>query len=391
MLPDGSKLHSVMFPRYDKNHCLIGVLKARDMTLVNIDTISGETVSIEFFNVDHSPRGRVDLSKAVFDQAKGIIESKDPVIMHSDRINAIGTGLYYAFDQGEGFLLGPATTWIQKPTATTMNSNNPPPPSTALFGMALLTLPLAATPPPAVTTGEHAAIQADAVSMVPVANRSATLVRTELAKDTRDATAAAAAANKFVAQAGLAEVDAEPPAEEKPLSVKPGPNDTVITCDGGMYFDADEGMFVYFKNVRVEDPKFALSGAKELKIFLEKKPASAAKKPATTPDKTAGKDPSELAFGSKFGEVERIVANGAVRILQKQPAQGKEPIEASGAICTYRPKTGQIILSGGYPWVKQGTTFMRAKQPNLNLRILKTGSFVTEGNWDMGGNLEQKR
>ena len=33
---------------------------------------------------------------------------------------------------------------------------------------------------------------------------------------------------------------------------------------------------------------------------------------------------------------------------------------------------------------------MRAKQPNLNLRILKTGSFVTEGNWDMGGNLEQK-
>jgi hypothetical protein len=33
---------------------------------------------------------------------------------------------------------------------------------------------------------------------------------------------------------------------------------------------------------------------------------------------------------------------------------------------------------------------MRAKQPNLTLRIQKSGSFVTEGNWDMGGSLESK-
>ncbi|MCX6868585.1 MAG: hypothetical protein NTV46_20740 [Verrucomicrobia bacterium] len=399
LLPDGSKLHHVMFPRYDNNLSLIGVLKVRDMTLVNVDTISGENVTIEFCNADSSPRGRADLTKAVFNQAKGILESEESVIMQSDRINAMGTGLYYAFDQGEGFLIGPATTWLQQPTATPMNSSNSPRPSTALFGMALLTLPLAAAPPPAVTTGEHAAIQADAASMEPVASQSATVARADLTKDRRDAATAAAAANKFVAQAGLSGVDAELPATEgKPLDVKPGPNDTVISCDGGMYFDADEGVFVYFKNVRVTDPRFALSGANELKIFLEKKPAKTAQKPATTPeestttpDKPAKKDPSKLALGSKFGEVERIVANGAVRILQKQPDKGKAPIEASGAIFTYHPNTGQIIISGGYPWVKQGTTFMRAKEPNLILRILKTGSFVTEGNWDMGGNIEQKR
>jgi hypothetical protein len=399
LLPDGSKLHHVMFPRYDNNRCLIGVLKVRDMTLVNVDTVSGENVTIEFFNADGSPRGRADLTKAVINQAKGILESEESVIMQSDRINAMGSGLYYAFDQGEGFLVGPATTWIQKPAETPMNSNNPPRTSTALFGMALLTLPLAAAPPPAVTAGEHAAIQMDAASMVPVASQSATVARSDLTEDTRVAATAAAAANKFVAQVGLTGVDAEPPATaDKPLDVKPGPDDTVVSCDGGMYFDADEGVFVYFKNVRVTDPRFALSGANQLKIFLEKKPASTAKKPAATPeesaptpDKPAKKDPSKLALGSKFGEVERIVANGAVRILQKQPDKGKEPIEASGAIFTYHPKTGQIILSGGYPWVKQGSTFMRAKEPNLSLRILKTGSFVTEGNWDMGGNLEKKR
>ena len=32
------------------------------------------------------------------------------------------------------------------------------------------------------------------------------------------------------------------------------------------------------------------------------------------------------------------------------------------------------------------------KEPNLILRLSpKTGSFITEGNWEMGGNLEQKK
>ena len=83
------------------------------------------------------------------------------------------------------------------------------------------------------------------------------------------------------------------------------------------------------------------------------------------------------------------MATGAVRILQKQPEQGKEPVEASGAIFTYYPKTGEIVLTGGYPWVKQGANYMRAREPELSLRIQKSGSFVTEGNWDMGGKIEQ--
>ena len=154
-----------------------------------------------------------------------------------------------------------------------------------------------------------------------------------------------------------------------------------------MYFDADEGVFVYLKNVRVTDPRFGLSGANELKIFLGKKPAKAPAQPA----KEAKDGKPGLGLGAKFGDVERIVASGAVRIVQKETEAGKDPVEASGAIFTYHAKTGEIILSGGYPWVKQGTTFMRAKEPNLNLRILKTGSFVTEGNWEMGGTIEKNR
>lgn len=377
-----------MFPRYDEEHRKVAVLKAQAMTLVSEQTIAGESVAIEFFNPDGSPRGQVDLVTALFDQSMGMLRAQETVLMRSDRINAKGTGLCYAFDLGKGYLKGPVITWIQPSTETTMNSNHSTIRNSALMGMSLLTLPLSATPPAAVTTAERSAIQADAVSRAPAAGQSATLAQTDLAKDARDATVTSQAAHAFVAQVALDDVTNAPSlvAAGQPLDVKPGPNDTVITCDGGMYFDADEGVVVYLKNVRVTDPRFALTGANELKIFLTKKPEK-------SPDPTKPeKSPTPVkGMGAKFGEVDRMVANGAVHLVQKQTQSDKDPIEASGALCSYHVKTGQIILSGGYPWVKQGTSFMRAKQPNLILRILKSGSFITEGNWEMGGNLEKKR
>ena len=57
---------------------------------------------------------------------------------------------------------------------------------------------------------------------------------------------------------------------------------------------------------------------------------------------------------------------------------------ASGAFFTYDPETGDILLSGGYPWVLQGDFYARAQEPNLTLRMKKDGSFVTEGHWEVG-------
>ena len=66
MLPDGSELKEVMIPRYDESHRLTSVLKSRKMILVNSEQIVGETVAVEFFNPDESPRGRIDLEKGRF-------------------------------------------------------------------------------------------------------------------------------------------------------------------------------------------------------------------------------------------------------------------------------------------------------------------------------------
>ncbi len=270
-----------------------------------------------------------------------------------------------------------------------MNSPTPPLHAMAVLGMALLAQALPAAPPPAITAAEIAALQADAASKAPAAAAANTAARSSLDTDLAAAAAASQAAATFLAQADLPPVPAAAiPAPAKPLDVTPGPDDTVIHCEGGMYFDPDDGVLVYLKNVTVKDPRFNLSGANELKIFFGKKPAKAETKdqPATT--KPAAQDKPGLA--GNFGDVERIVATGAVLIDQKAAA-GKDPIKASGAIFTYNLKADQIILSGGYPWVLQGKTYMRAKEPNLMLRISpKAGSFVTEGNWEMGGTLQPK-
>jgi len=383
LLPPGSQLQRVMLPRYDDDRRLSGVLKAQTMTLVSEDVIAGDTVSIEFFNPDRSPRGRIDLVKAVLDQGRGLLRAHETVTIQADRIHARGNGLVYSLEQGEGFLKGPAVTRIQAATETTMNSKSTPLRSAAAAIAASATL--AAAPPAPLTPEQSAAIQADAATAAATHAGASESARVNLRSELEASAAATAAASAFLEEAEL--LTDEPvtaPEPAQPLDVKTGPSDTVISCDGGMYFDADAGVFVYLKNVRVADPRFSLSGANELKIFLAKKPQEPAA--AKTPDK----EPS-MALGAKFGDVERIVATGAVRILQKQPEAGKEPVEASGAIFTYHTQTGEIVLTGGYPWVRQGATFMRANEPNLSLRIQKNGSFVTEGNWDMGGTLNQER
>ncbi len=395
LLPNGSQLQGVMLPRYDNDHRLIGVLKAKAMTLVDEQTISGDSVNIRFFNPDRSQRGRVDLTHAIFNQTSGMLRADESVTLVSDRVSAQGKGLIYAFEKGEGFLFGPVDTWMQTPTETTMNPPKVPRSTVAAsaVGLMLISTPIAnAEPPPA---ADPAAIEASAESKAEVHAAAASASRNNLRVDLESSVATTDAAVKFLEQADIISVNRKPAdpnlPENKPLEIKPGPTDTLISCEGGMYFDADAGIFVYLKNVKVTDPRFNLTGANELKIRLGKKPekapdpTDAQKQPDADQKKTPG-----IGLGAKFGDVESIIATGAVKILQKEVEPGKQPVEASGAIFTYHPKQGDITLSGGYPWVMQGATFMRAMEPNLILRIQKSGSFVTEGNWQMGGKIDQK-
>jgi len=303
----------------------------------------------------------------------------------------------------------------------------------ALLGAAAM-LPATAAVPAKLTAEERARIAEEAISAAPKAVQATQGTSELLANSAEAAKSADEEVAAFLQQAALTSIaletapqvpapttkpDAAVPSYNsatKPLEVKQGPDDTVIEAAGGMYFDADKGLFVYLKDVRLTDPKFTLSGANELKVFLEKKekekkpdakPGDAKpgdSKPAPKPDDAKQEDSQKAAGPAAkkpkpspgladatdgFGDVDHITATGAVKVLQKG-VDGKEPVEASAAVLNYNAKTGEIVLNGGYPWVKQGDKFMRAMEPNLYLRIQKDGSFVTEGNWQMGGQIQNK-
>ncbi|MFD2256324.1 LptA/OstA family protein [Luteolibacter algae] len=376
LLPSGSVLKGVLLPRYDAERKLVGDLKAEVMTLIDADRIQGENVLIKFYNPDHSIKGKVAMKNALFDQAKSLIYANEPVEIINDRLVARGSGLVYAFQTGKGFLRGPATTWISTPPKTTSMHIHPLP-KAALIAACLLPQTLSAAPPAYVSQDELAALKAEAASAKPEIDKVNDSAEASLAADVAAGGKASADAMAFIKESQIKNTASESgndqPATE-PLKIEPKPEDTLIKCDDGMYFDADNGVLVYLGNVRVTDPRFTLSGANELKIFFDKKAPGNEKKNDTTPT-------------ANFGDVKKLIATGAVRILQKS-VNGKEPVEASGAVLTYNIDDEEIIIHGGYPWVKQGTYFARAKEANLSLRLLNNGSFSTRGNWEMGGQLK---
>ncbi len=264
----------------------------------------------------------------------------------------------------------------------------------AFLGLPFLTPRLDAMPPAPITAADKEVIRRDAISKTIPTNESVATARASLDSDLADSTAVSEAAAAFVTQNGLPATPQDAvPAPAKPFGLTPSPDNTVISCDGGMYFDSDEGVLVYMKNVKVTDPRFHLSADDQLKIFFEKKTAKEAKTDKATPEKVDDKTGFGVGVGGNFGEPERIVATGAVLFEQMKTDSGKEPIKASGAIFTYRLKDDKVTISGGFPWVIQPpSTYLRAMQPNLVLRISpKAGSIITDGHWEMGGKLEQKK
>jgi hypothetical protein len=243
-----------------------------------------------------------------------------------------------------------------------------------------------ATPPARVSQDEIHAIEKDAAH-----NPASDAARQQTTGDLDASHALSTDANNhlqdFTRQAAITVAPLATPPADKPLEITPSPEDTHAECDDGLFFDSEKGILVYLKNVRLTDPRFTMTGADELKIFLEKKPAAKPdKSPTPAPDGKPDKSQPDLLGGASasFGDVEHIIANGRILVKHKSD-DGKPPVEASAALLNYNAKTGEIILSGGYPWVRQGTTYLRALEPNLNIRIQKTGSFITSGHWDSGG------
>jgi hypothetical protein len=269
---------------------------------------------------------------------------------------------------------------LPAPKETSMNAPTTPLRAAAIAGLSLISTAASGAPPPPISEANLAALHADARTSAPALAHETAGTKAKLEATLVEAEAASNAASSFLVQADLPKVPADEiqPAT-KPLDVQATLGDTVVKFDGGMYFDAAEGVLVYRKNVTVSDPRFNLSGVNELKVFFGKKEPGAAKPEPKDPKK------ADAGIGADVGNVEKIVATGQV-VMDEKPKEGVDAVHASGAIFSYNLKTDEVIISGGYPWFVRGAQRMRAMEPNLSLRIrdIKTNDpkVNTEGRWE---------
>ena len=176
---------------------------------------------------------------------------------------------------------------------------------------------------------------------------------------------------------------AAPDPEEAFISKTPAENLYSVDCDGDLYFDMEDGVLVFMKNVRIRNPSLSMDCADHLKIYAEfapkkhgdKKPSERKKEKEKEKavEKEGDKPQVALPNGGNFdyNSIKTVAASGNVRIRYTNK-QG-ETSNAQADKITYNAKTGEIILTGAPVIV---TPDAIVKNPNKDgfIRVYPNGS-----------------
>ncbi|QJE97241.1 hypothetical protein [Luteolibacter luteus] len=424
LLPDGSILKGVTLPSYSRNLKLTSEVKADELVIVSEDRINAKNLLIEMYDAKEVQSARVAMRKARFLPAKKMLISDEPVSIISNKLTADGSALVFDTAKRRGFLHGPVKAVTELDLKTSMNAQ---PVRTAFATGALLMAgahPLPAQAPKEPTAAERfAELRLKPEELAKISEESASKKEQLSAHDEaaekafgqaqEQAEGARVTMNDFFRTASLTALMAEPapapatgdvPAPDLPDN----PLKTTITAKDGAYFDSIAGLAIFLKQVEVKNPELQLSGADELKVFMEPKsadedrskekakgspeskipdpnapegskpkPQESEAKPVVektppTPEmleqmRAAKEKAKQLGQEKKgdFGSAKRLVATGpAVRINYKSASKTKdgkeqEMIMASGRTLIYDIEKEQIILRGGSPWVMKGDQMQR--------------------------------
>lgn len=149
-----------------------------------------------------------------------------------------------------------------------------------------------------------------------------------------------------------------------------------VDCDGDLYFDMEEGVLVFMKNVRVRNSNLSMDCANHLKIYAEFVPKNPDdKKPSErNKEKEEGSQPRmALPNGGNFdyNSIKTVAASGNVRASFTN--KEGETSNAQAEKVTYNAKTGEIILTGSPVII---TPDVIVKNPNKDafIRVYSNGS-----------------
>lgn len=199
------------------------------------------------------------------------------------------------------------------------------------------------------------------------------------------------------------------PSNPKAAGVRKSDTNSIkIECDGGFYFDGEEGVLAYLKNIRLTDSgsRFKIKCSDELKIFLVKESkdlqkSTDAANPEKPPEDGAPEDNPKKVTNKKdrsfaeFGKLKQIIASGNVVVTGKD--NKGLPFMASGNIASYNAITGEIILKDGLLTLQQSANqYVQAREPGQWIRIQMKDKRIqnigtSDGHWEMQAFTEQKK
>ncbi len=418
LFTEGSTLKDVSFPSYEQGFIPKTLVKAAHIKVVSEYEIVARDIVVDMLTPNAEVEFRAELDSGTYDERTGLLRSSDPTTLTSANLQAVGSGLVIELETERCFLVGPAHTTYTSEEKKIMNHSSLKTPGRALAASLVASSSLLAAPPNALDQQQLAELDKQTQSEQKVINAADKDAQKKIQQNQKQQQQSTENVDGFLDKIGHAEAS-QPAAEKttKPAEKNAAAEDSKfqttglkIASSGGIYFDSNDGLLVYLKEVELTEERFRLTCTKELKAFIgpkvveEEKPNKKAAGKKSNKKKPAAEKPAEQKTGEtekkpdqQLGDLEKIIALGdvfievydvsALGLANDEPQVKGKRLAVYAEQAVYDTKKEEIILRGGYPKVEYGNNHLIAKEPNLYVTITmdKNGQakFVAEpGKWE---------
>lgn len=380
VLPLNSTLSNVTIPRYDQNQNRVAYLKADLMEiLADGDPVNGRQpimvdctgIQLRMSTEDDVGDISVDMEHARYRMTPGVLTVQETITAKSPQFQVTGNGGVFHLDSQRGFLFGPLDCAIF-PKATAHHPTMITPIHALFAATNLITFNPGHNPP---TTEELLKVE----SLTKSSQSQVQSNQNQTAQSVQEQEAESKRADqellnfaKDVDSKSLNLLIQNPPAANPAVQAKPPLEkpDFTIHSDGGCFFDGNENLLVFLRNIVVKEARFTLKAQEELKVFFN----------AAEPEKEgAEKDKKGSSPKANITDIKSLVATGGVNFSGID--KDGNPVEASAATAYYSDKDQTLILKDGDLtfWTKQGNRELqfRAEKENSSIRIELSGDSMT--------------
>ena len=412
-LPTGSTLKGMRVPVFNKKRERMALLQSGLVKIITRRELTGEKIVLRYFQKD-AVIMRINLGAADFSLNTGILRARRAITLGGEQLQGQGSGGIFHLRTRSGVIRGPVSTrFTTSPTEERDDKANgtdrtPPDPSgqnatasTSPTETRAEDNPLATvfTGPEPLTGAElrkiNELLQSRSKSVL--ANRAPTrnfMTQSRQSSNKADTDFLSFAHNVQMPRGKLlARTPPREPAEVTPITMETG--EVLVTAGGGMFLNPEQGHISYLREIEVTESRFTMTAAGHLKVFFPPQDLSKAiTRPGSDPgegDELEGGRIAEKGEEESFAELvdpHLLVATGGVRIIYNDPAGRAPPLLATGETAIVDRRSGDIVLQGGTPTIRQGTNSLTAGSPELYLRLYQNGDlYAEEGLWTTVGEL----